>query len=94
MAAKKKRSRRQSAVSKILNVLLLGLGFARPIEILLTAGSISTAARVIVDESTAGLGGPAHTFSKDKLLRFYSPVGAAVGVGALKSYLLRKFPVR
>ncbi len=88
--AKRKRSK-QGMVSKVANVLLLLLTFARPISLLIRSpsmGSIDT----IMNEATFGLVSGKLDLAAGA--RMYAPGGAAVGLGMLKSYVLRKFPVR
>ncbi len=46
----------------------------------------------IVRESTFGLS--QGRFDLDAGLAMYTPVGAAIGLGKLKQYLMRHFPVR
>lgn len=91
MAKKNQKSRRQSIVSKVANGLLILLGLSRPISLFFKTDP-TTAVNVIIDESTFGLttGG----FNLAKGLQFYAPAGAAAAVGFLKSFLMRKFPVR
>ncbi len=90
MAKKKKSRRRQGIVSKVMNISLIALGFARPIQLFLARGK--DALPIIIREATFGL-----SEGKFKLadgLKMYTPAGAAAALGFLKSYLLRKFPVR
>ncbi len=91
MAKGKKKRGKQSIVSKVANTLLLLLTFARPLSLLIRSpsmGSIDT----IMNEATFGL----MTGKLDLAAgaRMYSPGAAAVGLGFLKSYALRHFPVR
>ncbi len=88
---KKKRSK-QSLVSKAINTALIALGFSRPLVWLFGGAPLREAVDGIMDEATFGLS--KGKFSLDKGLRMYSPVGAAVALGKLKSYLMRQFPVR
>ncbi len=94
MAKGKKRSRRQGMVSKAINIGLIALGFSRVIEILIDPkfGSISNKFKVIQRDATFGLS--EGKFNMKAGLRMYTPAGAAVGLGTLKSYLMKKFPVR
>lgn len=92
-AAKKNKSRRQGLVSKISNVGLILLGLSRPLTIIF--GNLQNpqfVASTIIKEATFGLS--EGRFDTQAGARFYSPVGAAAAVGYLKSYLMRKFPVR
>lgn len=95
MANPKPKKRKQGVVSKVINGLLIALGFARPIQLLLNV-PISRAIDSIIEEATFGLvrGGGLASFDLGRGLRMYSPAGAAAGLGYMKSYLMRKFPVR
>ncbi len=80
-------------MSKILNTGLVLLGLSRPLTLLLQSpGNPAAAVQQIIKESTFGLA--EGSFDLDAGLLFYSPAGAAVGLGKLKSYLMRHFPVR
>ncbi len=95
MAKKKKGRRRQSLVSKAANVGLILLGLSRPLTIVferLNAGAPQFIAEDILDEATFGLS--SGRFSLEKGLRMYGPGVAAAGLGKLKGYLMRHFPVR
>ncbi len=88
--AKKKRSR-QSGFSKVINMAIIALGFARPLTLLIRSpseGSINT----ILNEATFGLATGKLDLAAGA--RMYSPAGAAIGLGKLKQYLMRHFPVR
>ncbi len=92
MAAKnKKKASRQGIVSKVMNIGLITLAFIRPIWLLWTKGAFGGAGEII-RESTFGLS--QGKFDLQAGLSFYTPVGASVTIGYMKSYLLRKFPVR
>ncbi len=91
MPKKKKSRRRQGLFSKAINAALIALGFARPIQLFMEKGV--GAVDFIISEATFGLT-DASGFNLQKGLRMYAPVGAAVGLGKLKSYLFRHFPVR
>ena len=91
-AAKNKRSRRQGLFSKAMNIGLILLGFSRAINRILVND-----VQGLINEATFGLA--ASTGGEINLdlsagFRMYSPAGAAIGLGGLKSYLIRKFPVR
>ncbi len=89
MVKHKKRSR-QGLLSKAINAALILLGLSRPIQLLMEKGMDGI--DFIISESTFGLT-DATGFNLQKGLRMYAPVGAAVGLGKLKSYLFRHFPV-
>ncbi len=91
MAKKKKGRRRQGLCSKIANALLVGLTFARPIQLILSQGA-SAAMPIIIKEATFGLSDGA--FDLNAGLRMYTPAGAALALGKLKGYAMRHFPVR
>ncbi len=91
---KNKKRSRQSLFSKGINVALILLGFSRPLTILGARGFTTGAAEEIVAEATFGLGRPTPAFDLGMGLRMYTPVAGAVALGTLKTYLLRKFPVR
>ncbi len=91
MAKKKSRSRRQGWFSKILNIGIILLGLSRPISIIVRKPN-AAGLQDIINESTFGLA--QGKFDMKAGLKFYTPGGAAAGLGALKSYLLKKFPVR
>ncbi len=92
MPKKKKGRRRQGLFSKALNIGLILLGLSRPISIMMGRPSAAGVQQVI-NEATFGLSG-AGGFDLEKGLLMYSPAGAAIGLGKLKSYLMRHFPVR
>ncbi len=93
MAKKRKTGRRQGWVSKGLNIGLILLGFSRPIQhlVALVRGR-SDALDALTYEATFGL--TSGKFDWKAGLRMYSPAGASVALGFLKSYLMKKFPVR
>ncbi len=89
-AKNKKKSRRQGIVSKIMNIALIALTFARPIQLFVARGK--DALPIIIREATFGL-----SEGKFKLadgLKMYTPAGAAAALGYLKSYAIKRFPVR
>ncbi len=92
MTNKKKKRGRQSWVSKGLNAVGIAIGFARPIEVVINQGFSLAALQNILAGLTFNLS--AGSFNLDVCLRMYAPVGAAVGYGVLKSYLMKKFPIR
>ncbi len=90
---KKKKSRRQSLASKFLNAVGIAIGFARPIQIVINnLGNPGNILPKMLSGLTFGLS--EGSLSLDEGKKMYAPVGAAVGYGFFKSYLLRKFPVR
>ncbi len=91
VAAKKKRGR-QSMISKGLNALGIAIGLAEPIRIAVTHGFSYDTFKVLLRGLTFGLSEGSVDLQAG--LQRYTPVGAAVGYGTLKSYLLRKFPIR
>ncbi len=91
MAKEKRKRSKQGMVSKVANTLLLLLTFARPISLLIRSpsmGSIDT----IMYEATFGLVSGKLDLAAGA--RMYTPAGAAVSLGYLKSYALKHFPVR
>ncbi len=94
MAKKKTRGRRQGLFSKAINIGLILLGFSRPIAILLDPqqGKFANKANVIIREATFGLS--EGSFKLDAGLKMYTPALGAIALGTLKSFLMRKFPVR
>ncbi len=91
MAKGKKKRSKQGLFSKAMNIALILLGFSRPIELLIRSPSVGSV-NTIIREATFGL-------SEGKLdlkagANLYSRGLAAVGLGTLKSYLMKKFPVR
>ncbi len=93
MAAKnKKKGGRQGLFSKALNVGLIVLGFSRVIEHLMAPADFKTKMRAIKRDATFGLS--EGKFNLQNGLSMYTPGVAAIALGSLKSYLLKKFPVR
>ncbi len=93
MAKGKKKSRRQGLFSKAINIAFLALGFSRPLFLLLRPGGFSqSSVEQILEEATFGL--TKGTFDVAAGARMYSPAGAAFALGTLKTFLMRKFPVR
>ncbi len=95
MAAKnKKKGGKQGWVSKGINAGLIALGFSRVIELIIfhRGGGFGEVAKEIKREATFGLS--EGSFDLKAGLRMYTPAGAAAGLGALKTYLLKKYPVR
>ncbi len=90
---KKKRGRRQGLASKFLNAVGIAIGFARPIEILINnIGSPGNILPKLISGLTFGLS--RGSLNLDEGARMYAPVGAAVGYGFFKTFLMRKFPIR
>ncbi len=94
MAKGKTKSRRQGLFSKAVNAALILLGFSRPIAILLDPqrGRFANKADIIIREATFGLS--EGSFKLDAGLKMYTPALGAIALGTLKSFLMRKFPVR
>ncbi len=92
-AKNKKKGGKQGIVSKLMNVGLIVLGFSRVIEHLVFWGANwQGAIKEIKREATFGLS--EGKFDWKAGLRMYTPGGAAIALGKLKSYLIKKFPVR
>ncbi len=95
MAKKRKSRRRQGIASKLINVALIALAFVQPIRLALKGNW-----GAIVYRSTFGLAGNPQTgqaagkFDWRRGVEFYAPVGAAAALGAVKRYVMKKFPVR
>ncbi len=80
-------------MSKLLNAVGIAIGFARPIEILINnIGNPGNILPKMLSGLTFGLS--EGSFSKGEGLKMYTPVGAAVGYGFFKTFLMRKFPIR
>ncbi len=97
MANKKRSRRRQGFVSKAINFALIGLTFARPLSIFFGAGTMGAKVEKIVQEATFGIvraGGGIGAFDLNQGLAMYLPAGAAFGLGKIKSFAMRHFPVR
>ncbi len=93
MAKKKgKRSRRQGTFSKVINAGLIALGFSNVIKIAIGPGTPTQKIDRIIQNATFGLS--QRKFDLKKGLEMYTPVGAAIGLGKLKQYLMKHFPVR
>ncbi len=91
--AKKKRSRRQGIASKLLNAVGIAIGFARPIQILINnIGNPGNILPKMLSGLTFGLS--EGSLRLDDGTKMYAPVGAAVGYGFFKTFLMRKFPIR
>ncbi len=91
--AKNKKARRQGWASKLMNAGLIALGFSRVIKWFIRETPLN-AIEGVIDEATFGLGGPTGKFDLKKGLAMYTPAGAAIALGYLKSYLIKKFPIR
>ncbi len=91
MAKGKRKRGKQGIVSKGANTLLLLLTFIRPISLLIRSPSMGSI-HTILNEATFGLVSGKLDLAAGA--RMYAPAGAAVGLGFLKSYALRHFPVR
>ncbi len=90
-ANKKKRGRRQGLFSKISNALLIVFAFSRPLTVLMNSPN-KAGVDLITEEATFGLS--AGSFNLAAGMQIYGPAIGAVALGTLKSYLIRKFPVR
>ncbi len=95
MARKKnKKSRKQGLFSKAVNAGLVILTLARPIQLLLRFGFGDTFIAAISSEATFGLLSSTGKFSLAEGAKMYGPGIAAFGIGKLKSFALRHYPVR
>ncbi len=96
MAKKKKGRRKQGLFSKGLNIGLILLGFSRVIKHVFSGDSVDNITAAIIRESTFGLANPLgpSQFDLEAGLQMYAPGAAAVGLGTLKKFLMKKFPVR
>ncbi len=92
MAKGKKKRSRQGLFSKAINIGLIALGFSRVLKHLLSGAGFDLIQTAIIREATFGLSD--GKFDMDAGLAMYTPVGAAIGLGKLKQYLMRHFPVR
>ncbi len=92
MAKKKGKGRKQGLFSKAINIGLIALGFSRVLTHLFTPQPFEAKMKVIIKESTFGLS--EGKFDLAAGLAMYTPGGAAIALGTLKSYLMKKFPVR
>ncbi len=92
MVAKKKKGRRQGMLSKAINAALIALGFSRVLTIIFGGGDLKTKMDRIITGATFGLS--KGKFDLHAGLVMYTPAGAAIGLGKLKQYLMKKFPVR
>ncbi len=94
---KKKKGGRQGWMSKIVNIALWGVTFARPIIIAVGSGSPQAKFEKVIREATFGIvreGGQVGKFNLNEGLAMYAPGGAALALGQLKKYAARHFPVR
>ncbi len=92
MAKGKKKRGKQGAVSKVLNIFGIIIGFARPIQILIETGFSSASLQRILSGLTFGL--DQGSFRLSAGLKMYAPVGAALGYRQFTKFLMRSFPVR
>ncbi len=90
--AKKKKSGRQGFFSKAINAALIALGFSNVIKIVIGPGTPTQKIDHIIVDATFGLS--RGKFDLKAGLAMYTPGGAAIGLGKLKQYLMRHFPVR
>ncbi len=96
MARKKKGRRRQGLFSKAINAGLIALGFSRVLTHLLSGQPFNLISAAIIREATFGLANPLgeSQFDLNAGLQMYAPGAAALGLGTLKKFLMKKFPVR
>lgn len=91
--AKKKKSRKQGMVSKIVNIGGIAIGLSRIIEIVMNnLGSPAQIPVHIINGATFGLA--AGSFDMEQGVRFYTPLAGAYGYRKFMTFLLRRFPVR
>ncbi len=92
---KRKRSRKQGILSKVINVGLIALTFSRVLQLFVAFG-FNGAIPHIIREATFGLAAPGGLgkFDLNAGLTMYAPAGAALALGKLKGYAMRHFPVR
>ncbi len=91
MARRKRKRSKQGLFSKLSNIALTLFAFSRPISVFLNNPSMA-AVELIAEEATFGL--TKGTFNLQAGFSMYAPVGGAIALGTLKSYISRKFPVR
>ncbi len=87
MANKKKKSRRQGLASKLINVGIIAYAFQTVITLAL-GGRFAELNNAL----TFGLVNGKLDINAGAAV--YAPMAGAIGLGAMKSYLMRKFPVR
>ncbi len=93
MAKKKKVSRKQKIVSKVINIGGILIGMSRIFEIIFNnLRQPAQIATQIIKGATFGLSAGGLNIKEG--VRFYAPVGGAIGYRVFTSYLLKKFPVR
>lgn len=88
----KKHSSKQGLFSKAINAALIALGFSNVIKIAIGPGTPAQKIDHIVVDATFGLS--RGKFDLKAGLEMYTPGAAAIGLGKLKQYLMRHFPVR
>ncbi len=78
--------------SKAINAGLIALGFSDVIKIAIGPGTPTQKIDHIIQDATFGLS--KGKFDLKSGLEMYTPGAAAIGLGKLKQYLMRHFPVR
>ncbi len=76
--AKKRRRRRASLLTKAINIGVLALAFAKPIDILLKGVDVPNQLVFHASAGLARLDGVAGRFNKDAAAQFYGPMVAAI----------------
>ncbi len=81
--------RKMSMPNRIINLALLALAFARPIQIFLAPIPMQAKLDTLLFDATAGL--VRGSFDKDAALKMYGPVGAAFVLFEVKKMAMKKF---
>ncbi len=92
MAKGKKKRGKQGAFSKIINVIGIVIGFARPSQILIETGFTSVSLQKMIRGLSFGLSD--GQFALQAGLKMYTPVVGALGYREFTKFLMRRFPVR
>ncbi len=92
MAKGKKKRGKQGAFSKIINIIGIVIGFARPIQILIETGFTTASLQKMIRGLSFGLSD--GQFALQAGLRMYTPVVGALGYREFTKFLMRRFPVR
>ena len=86
-----RKSSRQGAFSKVANILLWLLAFSNPITQIIRNPNATGVANIIFGATG---GANVGRFDINNLIGFYAPVGAAASLGFVKSWAMKKWPVR
>lgn len=87
----KKHSPKQGVFSKVTNILLWLLAFSNPITQIIQNPNATGVGNIIFGATG---GASAGRFDLNNLIQFYAPVGAAASLGFVKSWAMKKWPVR